>query len=220
MLRMSFLMRKCVWLLAVTAVLPAAAQTSITTQISSPDKKTVTTTNTEPAKIKITDLFQTAAVVAVVEILAGDTESYDGGVCKAKVLQAFKGASEGRTLYLEPCSRMELGGEYVVFLLDNGKVAKPQYPQSAPFGTIHYLEIFNQGYSAMLSSYDCKFSGRDIAHQCDYSVRVCTDYIILPKHFPTAPRQTIDTDFGCRLTRKTEFLDLLKSLASPPISIH
>jgi hypothetical protein len=51
----------------------------------------------------------------------------------------------------------------------------------------------------MVTSFECVFDEKDIAQQCDNGVRVCTDYIKLPKSMPTFPPITEETDFGCRL---------------------
>ncbi len=64
-------------------------------------------------------------------------------------------------------------------------------------------------------SYECVFDGKDIAQRCDYGVRVCTDYIKLPKSMPTFPPMTEETPFGCRWVRKSVFLSLLDTLANP-----
>ena len=86
----------------------------------------------------------------------------------------------GEAVYFGPYVGTRLGSEYIVFL---HKVFKPIVPRTSGggYGTIQYLEVFNEGYSSMETSYECVFSGRDIAQKCDYGVRVCTDYIKLPK---------------------------------------
>lgn len=42
-------------------------------------------------------------------------------------------------------------------------------------------------YSSMLTSYECVFEGTDIRQNCDYAVRICTDYIRPPRTLETAP---------------------------------
>ena len=61
----------------------------------------------------------------------------------------------------------------------------------------------------------CVFDGKEIAQQCDYAVRICTDYIKLPKTVSAFPPEENDPPFGCRWVRKTNFLSLLDSLAGP-----
>jgi hypothetical protein len=67
----------------------------------------------------------------------------------------------------------------------------------------------------MEASYQCAFDGRDTSQKCDYGVRVCTDYIKLPRATATFPPPTEETPFGCRLVRKTVFISLLEELANP-----
>jgi hypothetical protein len=61
-------------------------------------------------------------------------------------------------------------------------------------------------------SYGCVFEGKDIAQKCDYGVRVCTDYIRLPKSVPIFPPLTRDTPFGCRWARKAALISVLEAL--------
>jgi hypothetical protein len=101
-------------------------------------------------------------------------------------------------VYFGPFVGERLGSEYVLFLR---KVTKPVSPKTAPtasYGTIHYWEIFDEGYSSMETSYECVFDGKEIAQKCDYGDRVCTDYIKLPKSLPAFPPETNDLPFGCR----------------------
>ena len=70
----------------------------------------------EPATVAITDLFKQADVVAVVQILSGDSENYETAVYKAKVLTAFKSAKVGQQLFFGPFIGYEVGGQYIAFL--------------------------------------------------------------------------------------------------------
>jgi len=63
-------------------------------------------------------------------------------------------------------------------------------------------------------SYECVFDGKDTAQQCDDGVRVCTDYIRLPKTVRAFPPVTENTPFGCRWVRKSVFVSLLEDLAN------
>jgi hypothetical protein len=80
----------------------------------------------EPGTVAITELFKQADVVAVVEILSGDSEGYDVTVYKAKVLTAFKGVAAGEQLFFGPFVGYEVGGEYVAFLRRAKVDPKPQ----------------------------------------------------------------------------------------------
>jgi hypothetical protein len=88
----------------------------------------------------------------------------------------------------------------------------PKAASKVNYGTVQYSEVFNQGYTPMETSYECIFDGKEIREQCDYGVRVCTDYILLPKSLPTFPPMTEDTAFGCRWVRKKAFITVLESL--------
>ena len=48
--------------------------------------------------MSITDLFKQPDVVAIVQVVSGDSENYDTAVYKSKVLAVFKGAEQGQYL--------------------------------------------------------------------------------------------------------------------------
>jgi hypothetical protein len=172
-------------------------------------------TITEPGVINLAALFKQADIVAIVKIVSGDAENYSVAVYKGDVVTSFKGSATGETIYFGPYVGEKLGWEYILFL---HKVPKPMVPKttsSASYGTIPYAEVFNEGYTSMMTSYECVFDGKDTAQQCDYGVRVCTDYIVLPKSTRTFPPVTQSTPFGCRWVRKPVFTSLLGTLASP-----
>jgi hypothetical protein len=172
---------------------------------------------TEPARIKLERLYRIADVVAVVRVVAGDTENYNISISKAVVVKNFKGTTEGQTLYFGPFIGYKLGWEYIVFLRNVREPAAPKDAKNPAYGTVKYLEVFNQGYSSMESSYECVFDGTDPSESCDYGVRVCTDYIVLPKGVHAFPPEKNDPPFGCRWVRKTKFIPLLDKLANPEI---
>jgi hypothetical protein len=147
-------------------------------------------TITEPARYNIAHLFEKADVVASVRIVSGDIESYNMAIYKAEVIHGFKGASSGQILYFGPFQGSELGSEYVVFLRNVQEPAIPKASPNAAYGTVRYREVFDQGYGSMLTSYECVFEGKDVAQQCDYGVRVCTDYIVLPKQILLFPQRS------------------------------
>jgi hypothetical protein len=169
------------------------------------------TTITEPGIYEISDLFKKSDAVVLAKVVAGDTESYDVAIYKAQVIKSFKGAADSGTIYFGPFIGEKLGWEYVLFLRN---VIKPVAPKTASggYGTVHYAEVFNEGYSSMMNSYECVFDGKEISAQCDSGVRVCTDYVKLPKTMRTFPPKTQDTPFGCRWVRKSAFMSLLKKL--------
>jgi len=181
--------------------------------LASAQSKVVTIS--EPGVYRIRDLFRGADVVALVKIVSGDTESYDHTVYKGVVIQSFKGAPRGATLYFGPFVGEKLGWEYVLFLRNVTKPITPKTTATASYGKITYSEVFNEGYSSMETSYVCVFDGKEIAQKCDYGVRVCTDYIKLPKSMPAFPPEDNDPPFGCRWVRKSLLISLLDALGTP-----
>jgi hypothetical protein len=190
--------------------LMAQAQ-SPTSKEGAPESITIT----EPGRIPLSKLFKMSDTVALVRILSGDTENYETAVYKASVVQGFKGATEGQMLYFGPFIGQRLGFEAIVFLQKARTPAVPTKTPEAVYGTVPFYKIFNEGYSSMEVSYECRFNGKEIRDQCDYAVRVCTDYIVLPKGTETSPPMQEDAHFGCRWVRKATFLSLLKDFAEP-----
>jgi hypothetical protein len=182
--------------IAISAQLTSAQQ---------PEQVTIT----EPAVIDVASLFKQADTVALVKIVSGDAENYSQAIYKGEVIKSFKGAATGEAIYFGPYVGEKLGWEYILFLRNADKPIAPKTTSSASYGTIHYANVFNEGYSSMESSYECVFGGKTPAEDCDYAVRVCTDYITLPASMPKFPPMTKDTPFGCRLVRKEAFISLL-----------
>lgn len=186
------------------------AQTaSITTSVGQ-----TTITNTEPGIYSVDGLFRSADIVAVVKILSGDTEHYEFAVYKAEVVQGFKGTAQGDTLYFGPYVGLRLGWEYVVFLQTAREMLQPTAEKTLSYGPVPYQKIFNEGYTALLTSYECVFDGEAISQRCDDTVRVCTDYVKLPNTITLAPQPNKDAPFGCRWTRRKQFIALLEKLAA------
>jgi hypothetical protein len=196
---------------ALSSLAARAQSASITTRAGSE-----TVTITEPAIFKLEQMYKMADVVAIIRVVAGDAENYKVDIYKAVVVQAFKGTAVGKTLYFGQYSGGRLGWEYIAFLRNAKEPAVPKIDPAAAYGKVSYLEDFDQGYTAMETSYQCGFDGKSVEEMCDYAVRVCTDYIVLPKNTPTAPPLKKATDFGCRYVRKEKFISLLDKLAERP----
>jgi hypothetical protein len=173
-----------------------------------------TVTTSEPGIYQLADLFTHSDKVALVKVLSGDTEAYDVAIYKAQVVKGFKGLSAGDTVYFGPYTGTELGSEYILFLQDKPKPIESKAKTDGGYGKINYLEVFDEGYSSMLTSYQCIFSGASINQQCDYGVRVCTDYIKLPRSLPAFPNGRDDPPFGCRWVRKVPFISYLDELSA------
>ena len=175
-----------------------------------------TVTITEPARIQLRQLFKMSDVVAIVRILSGDTENYKTTIYKAVVVKNFKGTVDGQRLYYGPFVGDRLGWEYVVFLRNAKEPATPKDAKNPAYGIVKYLEVFNEGYSSMQTSYECVFDAKNTPKQCDYGVRVCMDYIVLPKGVRAFPPEENDPPFGCMWVRKSIFISLLDELAEEP----
>jgi hypothetical protein len=198
-----------VWLFIVISGPTFTAQSAITITTASPQSQEKTITTTEPGIAKLAAIFQSADIVALVKITSGDTESYEGAVYKSKVIKNFKGTKDGEDIYFGPFWGQRLGWEYVVFLLKGNKPLSPISTAQGGYGTIPYSKIFMEGYTAMESSYECVFPG---SNSCDYAVRVCTDYVRLPKTVHVYPAKE-GMPFGCGWARKSVFLSTLASVA-------
>ena len=165
----------------------------------------------EPGVYELAELFKYADAVALVKVVSGDTENYSVAVYKAEIVKAFKGAAVGQSVFYGPFVGTRLGAEYILFL-QNARSLTPKNGPTTAFGTVPYAKELNLGYGSMEVVYKCVFDGADVSQQCDTGVRVCTDYIKLPKDTPTFPPAGEETPFGCRWIRKTLFLSLLESL--------
>jgi hypothetical protein len=166
----------------------------------------------EPGIIELAKLFRMADTVALVKVVSGDTENYSTTLYKAEVVKSFKGEAIGTTVYFGPYVGVRLGWEYILFLRSVAEPLAPKTTSKVNYGTVHYSEVFHEGYSEMETSYECVFDGKAIAEQCDYAARVCTDYIVLPKSLRTFPPLKEETSFGCRWVRKEAFISAIEAL--------
>jgi hypothetical protein len=198
-------------LLSVLHQQPIAQAQSVTSKEGAPQSITIA----EPGRIPLKKLFKMSDTVALVRILSGDTENYETAIYKATVVQSFRGATDGQTLYFGPFIGQRLGFEAIVFLQKAQTPAVPTTKPEAAYGTVPFYKVFNEGYSSMEVSYQCEFDGKEIKDQCDDGVKVCTDYIVLPKGTETSPPVQEETAFGCRWVRRATFLSLLKDFAEP-----
>jgi hypothetical protein len=153
-------------------------------------------TTTEPRIYHLADLFTHADKVALVRVTSGNTEAYD----------------VGEAIYFGPYIRTELGSEYILFLRDNPRAIDPKAKTDGGYGKVKYSEVFDEGYSSMLTSYECVFNGAPVNQGCDYGVRVCTDYIKLPESLPAFPTDGDEPPFGCRWVRKAALISFLDDL--------
>jgi hypothetical protein len=167
------------------------------------------------ARVKLSDLFKQADLVAVVKIVSGDGENYSVVVYKAKVLTAFKGTVAKETIFFGPFEGFGVGNEYIVFLNKSERGMKSEGGAGgSSYGDLPVLyRIMYDGFSILPSSYECVFNGKAIAEQCDYSVKLNPEQIILPpgvKEFP--PGEAGPLTNYCKWVRKSVFIGLLEAL--------
>jgi hypothetical protein len=165
----------------------------------------------EPGIYKLAKLFSHADKVALVEVVSGDTEAYDEPVYKARVIRGFKGVSTGTVLYFGRYLGVKLGSEYILFLKDATTAIKPK-TKNAGYGVVSYSRVFDEGYSSMLTSYQCLFKGASPEQKCDYAVRVCTNFIVIPESLETGS-ESINPPFGCRWVKRDDFTSMLTSIS-------
>lgn len=163
-------------------------------------------TITEPGSATLDSYMKKADIVALVKVIAGDSEAYGVPIYKAQVRENFKGTSVGQTIFFGRFVGTRLGWEYLLFLRNAANPISPKSSANPSFGPVRYAEVFNEGYSSMETSYECIFGAEK---ECDYGIRVCTDYVILPTNTPVSPPMTETTDFGCRWVRRKTMLSLL-----------
>ena len=197
-----------------TAALILALITALVTVAHSQETKTTSVDIVEPAVYDLAELFKVADVVALVNVRSGDAEHYDSAVYKAEVIRSFKGVKAGDIIYFGPFIGTKIGDEYILFLKNSKESLAPKSAAS-PYGVVVFHYVFDEGYSSMEKSYECAFKGKEIAQECDYGIRVCTDYIKLPRNTETAPPLDEGTPFGCRRVRLSVFEPLLERLSKP-----
>jgi hypothetical protein len=150
----------------------------------------------DPAAVKIEDLYKQADIVAVVHILSGDSEHYSDAVYKAEVRTAFKGTRNGERIYFGPFVRYAVGGEYVAFLRRSQNGIRPLdnvENTGLSYGRVDVLyRVMYQGYSMMPAEYVCVFDGKEIRSQCGNGIKINTFQVILPEGVRTYPLEVDD----------------------------
>jgi hypothetical protein len=135
--------------------------------------------------VELGELFKEADVVAFVKVQAGDIESFDTPLFKAKSRLCFKGCANGEVLYFGPFQGYEVGSEYLVFLektpssiimhrKENADQCNDVFEAQAT-----YLKIMYAGYSVMPVLYSMLISDGDDAVKFPY------EQVILPESFET-----------------------------------
>jgi hypothetical protein len=164
--------------------------------------------------VKISDLFAEADLVAIVRIVAGDSEHYLKTVYKAEVIAAFKGATSGETIFFGPYVSLGVGSEYLVFMVRTKSIAPIKNSEGVNYGAIPiYYQIMYEGYSVMPVGYECVFDGKETNERCDYSIQLNPSQIILPGSIRTFPRKPADaiTNYK-KWIRRNEMIALVEGL--------
>lgn len=186
------------------------SQSSLTTTTS-----TASYTNREPGRSSIESFYANADAVALVEVTSSDNENYTDPVYKAKVITAYKALKKDQIIFFGPFIGTGLGNQYVVFLKADAQPLSPNTDAKSGFGPVSYYRVMREGYGEMALSYECGFPGNEIKDRCDYAVRICTDYVTLPKSMLVSPSAKQETPFGCRFVRQKEFFSLMKRIVLP-----
>jgi hypothetical protein len=164
--------------------------------------------------MSIGDLFAQADQVALVRIVAGDTEHYGTVVYKAVVEVPYKGAKASEVVYFGPYAGLGVGAEYVVFL-QAGVGVKAQTAGGLAFGDVAELgKIMSAGYAALPVGYECVFDESSVVRRCDDSVELNPEQIVLPKTMRTYPRHSAGAGASYKIwVRRSDFLPRLQLLS-------
>jgi|ERR1035441_340554 hypothetical protein len=118
-------------------------------------------TISEPAMVKVDDLFKQADLVAIMRVLSGDSEHYPVTVYKAEVINAFKGVRDTEHLYFGPFVYYGVGREYLAFLRrakEELRASRNLDEAGLNYGTIGVsYQVMYDGYSVMPVEYACVF---------------------------------------------------------------
>ena len=167
------------------------------------------------APVKLDVLFKEAHLVAVVNILSGDSEHYPITVYKAEVTEAFKGTNPGERIYIGPYIGLGVGTDYLLFL---SKSEKQLTPKVMAFGFTYgdlgyYYSIMYSGYSSLEVDYACVFGGTEASQTCDYGVVLNPDQVILPDIIKTYPSGEADATTNYKKwVRRDEIISVLEQM--------
>ncbi len=160
--------------------------------------------------VNLSDLFQEADVVALIEIDGGDTRAFKQAIYRAVVHEGFKGTSTGQEIYLGPYSSYRVGGEYVVFLkAAPEKVGEALQAGPGPWpdaASRPLLRVMYAGYSTLPVEFSCALP------QCAYAVSVPSTQVVLPSGVARVAEKRVSTRYDSWVERET-FLKLLRGYA-------
>ena len=102
-------------------------------------------TSREPGIYELANLFKQADTVALVKIVAGDTEAYDVAIYKAQVITSFKGGPAGEPIYFGPYLGERLGWEYLLFLRNVPQTIAPKAHRTLATGPSTIRKYLTKG---------------------------------------------------------------------------
>jgi len=183
---------------------------------ASSTRTTTTVEISEPATVKLEDLFKQADLVAVVKIQSGDSERYSQTVYKAEIVMSFKGAAKGDIIFLGPFIGYGIGSEYLAFLKRSNQKMIPSREPPSPTVSYGELPVFYRimydGYSFMEIGYACVFDGKEVNQRCDYGIRINPYQVVLPKKIKTFPALPEEGDLSKKWVRKDRLLSHMETL--------
>jgi hypothetical protein len=188
---------------------------------SSPAGTEMTVEISDPASVKIEDLFKQADMVGIVKILSGDSEHYSQAIYKAEVVTPYKGVAKGDIIFLGPFVGYRVGWEYLACLKHFNQKMVPSKEASSSaisYGELPFFyRVMYEGYSFMEIGYECIFDGKEINQQCDDGIKLNTFQVVLPKKiktFPAPPEAGSSSDTKwVRKSRLSSYMEMLRDNA-------
>ncbi len=159
--------------------------------------------------VGLAELFQEADVVVLVSVESADARAFEDAVYRGTVVENFKGASKGSTIYFGPYVRYRLGGEYVAFLQGTNRKLNEtlrHHPSPWPDGSdAPLLRIMYAGYSMLPVEFTCVFP------HCADGVSVPSSQVILPAGVPAVRHESSPGSNYDSWVKKDAFLGLLRN---------
>ncbi len=138
--------------------------------------------------VKLAALFEQADKVVLIKVLSGDSEHYETAVYKAVVEAAYKGATKNEIIFFGPFEGYKVGGEYVLFL-KSGAGEEPKNDGALSYGLLQHVDrVMYEGYATLAVGYECVFDGAAVDQECDESIQLNPEQVILPDSLKAFPK--------------------------------
>ncbi|WP_457325670.1 hypothetical protein [Roseateles sp. P5_E11] len=175
--------------------------------------------------IEVSQLFQDADIVALVEVTSGETIGTGEKSCGAKysalIVDGFKGASAGATIEFGNYYGYEIGNRYVLFLVGPGSRHEPVMSANSMHrdaeaehekrcaSRLRRNTVMHSGNGALRVHWVADFQYKD-------GVAVPTRYVVLPSAVSTIPAKVTETNVfsGEVWVRLPELVNVLRGMAS------